>query len=458
MTENEITQIGGDLTSDSSVLLTAVGDTENTTLPAGSENRTTDPPVPIPAFNNISIDMVPYAPQSTTPFAKVMSIKVSAEGEKVENFALYDDGTMIAKNAQIAGIITAKGGKIGGWSISTNAIYNNSYRNGNSSKFVGMLYSTNSNDIAFGAGDFSSAGQCFYVTHNGNLYANNATIAGTVYASAGVFTGTVHAKSGEFTGTITANSGSIGGWTINSNYIAKGDVKLGENGGGMTFGSNLTITNEGNIDAKSLTLNGDIADNIEKVHLSSSTFERQINGYGTINDLLIAFNAYEDNTGTSNSAFAVAASGRVFCKEVLFNAVEVEQNIGHYTQSFYIAQHDSNFGLYIDTIATSSASTPTTDPYKPTQITTGRTGIYCATDLVNGEPAYCFPRILYTRQGIQAHTMMSGVEYRTIQNYEIVKNEIMTPALLGLVDNNIVYKFKIASSGGGTAGYITFIV
>ena len=53
---------------------------------------------------------------------------------------------------------------------------------------------------------------------------------------------------------------------------------------------------------------------------------------------------------------------------------------------------------------------------------------------------------------------MSGAGYQTIQNYEIVENEIMTPKLLGLVDDNTVYKFKIASSGGGTAGYITFIV
>ena len=99
MAENEITQIGEDLASESSILLTAVGDTENTTLLADSGTTVTDPPVPTPAFNNISIDMVPYAPQSAALFAKVMSIKVSAEGEKVENFALYDDGTMIAKNA-----------------------------------------------------------------------------------------------------------------------------------------------------------------------------------------------------------------------------------------------------------------------------------------------------------------------------------------------------------------------
>lgn len=41
-----------------------------------------------------------------------------------------------------------------------------------------------------------------------------------------IFRGTVYASAGEFTGTITASSGTIGGWSIDSSSIYKGNFKL----------------------------------------------------------------------------------------------------------------------------------------------------------------------------------------------------------------------------------------
>lgn len=451
MAENEITQIGEDLASESSILLTAVGDIENTTPPADLETTVTDPPVPTPAFNNISVDMIPYVPQSATLFAKVMSIKVSAEGERVENFALYDDGTMIAKNAQVAGIITAKGGKIGGWSISTNAIYNNSYRNGNSSKFVGMLYSTNSNDIAFGAGDFSSNGQCFYVTHNGNLYANNATIAGTVYASAGVFTGTVHANSGEFTGTITANSGKIGGWTINSYGIT------------ATNQSGLLSCNGFSIDNGTVTL-GSSTGGSNQIKLSSTAFQQKLAGYGLV-DLLCTINRTND---TNQGILGISPQGDLYCHKILFPVNSVTQGQCSINQSKYFIGTDKAIGIYLDTLGYNV--TPTTEPDTAENGgSTGSTGSTQTTSVI-AKSYLCFstqsdytgeflfyPRLTYHREGLSQSQAQGGTS-RILPNYSITKNEVMTPELLGLVDNNTVYKFKIASSGGGTAGYITFIV
>lgn len=61
----------------------------------------------------------------------------------------------------------------------------------------------------------------------GNIYAEQAWIAGTVYASDGVFNGTVYASDGSFTGTVSASSltgNNVTGGTISGGQISGGTI------------------------------------------------------------------------------------------------------------------------------------------------------------------------------------------------------------------------------------------
>ncbi len=124
------------------------------------------------------------------PFVKIMSIT----NNNIEQFALYDDGTLFAQKAFITGTINAGSGTIGGWFISNNSLYKDYTDNG--TKYSGLSSGT----YAFFAGSTSSVGDnnaTFYVTRSGTLHAINAEIEGT----------------------IRSENGSIGGFTIDRNRL-----------------------------------------------------------------------------------------------------------------------------------------------------------------------------------------------------------------------------------------------
>lgn len=124
------------------------------------------------------------------PFVKVMSIT----NNNIEQFALYDDGTLFAQKAFITGTINAGSGTIGGWFINNNSLYKDYTDNG--TKYSGLSSGT----YAFFAGSTSSVGDnnaTFYVTRSGTLHAINAEIEGT----------------------IRSENGSIGGFTIDRNRL-----------------------------------------------------------------------------------------------------------------------------------------------------------------------------------------------------------------------------------------------
>lgn len=97
-------------------------------------------------------------------------------------FFVNRDGFLYASNAKIEGTITATDGKVGGWNIDTNRIYNTNSTTGytftlwNPGIAGGTIISCdNGNDYPF------------YVNRDGSLHCSNATIKGTVQADVGYF-------------------------------------------------------------------------------------------------------------------------------------------------------------------------------------------------------------------------------------------------------------------------------
>ena len=130
-----------------------------------------------------------------------------------------------AKNgyAFFRGNIEAGAGHIGGWTIRTGELYNNN---------VGMRSSDNGNEYAFWAGSSTPSNKSpFWVKHNGEMQATNATV----------------------TGTITATRGKIGNWTINNGSIYNGVTSL--NSDGSFKAGHLTVDRNGNIVANGGTFN-----------------------------------------------------------------------------------------------------------------------------------------------------------------------------------------------------------
>ena len=157
---------------------------------------------------------------------------------------LFFKGTLKATTGEFTGKVTAQEGYIGGtegWTIANTYIYNGkpSYTSGNEGIYIGT------DGIALGdAENYVKLGK------NGTLAANNANITGTVTANL------LYANSG----------GTIGGFTINSTYLAnkkdayndtKEGVYIGTNGIGLGAGK-FWVSDDGYLHAATGEFTGDI--------------------------------------------------------------------------------------------------------------------------------------------------------------------------------------------------------
>lgn len=143
-------------------------------------------------------------------------------------------GNITATSGSFTGTITADKGEIGGWTIASNKMYAG---DGSTIKTVVMQAPTESNKWVFAAGgaSHSSYSDCpFRVSKTGELYASNVDI-----------TGKITATSGSFEGKITAASGTIGGWTINSANLKRGNTTLNANGLVWSKGSAFFAAGDG---------------------------------------------------------------------------------------------------------------------------------------------------------------------------------------------------------------------
>lgn len=146
-----------------------------------------------------SYDVYFSAPSSPSDTSDAFAVRaLNAAGTALEyKFLVMYNGKVIAKNADIAGKITATSGEIGGFTIGATSIYN------------GM---TSLSDT----------------THNGVYVGTDGIALGKGNFSVGS------------TGALTAKSGSIGGWSISSTYLERlsDTMRVRLNGTTMTSGNN----------------------------------------------------------------------------------------------------------------------------------------------------------------------------------------------------------------------------
>lgn len=137
------------------------------------------------------------------------------------NYYIYLPGFNVNNTtATFSGKLSAPSGTIGGFTITTSAIYKTktSYNDSNQGVYLGT------SGIGLGAGSF-------YVTSAGKLYASNAEISGTITATAGTI--------GGFTIGATSLTNSNGGSSI---VISSGDYKT-------TFSANAVSASYGSGDS-----------------------------------------------------------------------------------------------------------------------------------------------------------------------------------------------------------------
>lgn len=121
------------------------------------------------------------------------SINITAGGSftlSSDNFTVDSDG-----NVSLTGIINAKEGTIGGWTIKEGYLTSGDLTN------TVVLSSTSNDSYVFWAGAEDPTEAPFRLTKWGNLWAGDATISGT----------------------ITADDGLIGGWNIGAELLYAGD-------------------------------------------------------------------------------------------------------------------------------------------------------------------------------------------------------------------------------------------
>lgn len=135
----------------------------------------------------------------------VFYITDKSDGTTKYPFIVNGDGSFTATNANITGKITSTSGKIGGFSIDSEGMYNGTW--GTDGSVMMCVGTANTKTIAGKSsnGWCFTAGSKFGVTKSGDLYATSANI----------------------TGKITSSSGNIGGFDISSTYLQTTNEKVG---------------------------------------------------------------------------------------------------------------------------------------------------------------------------------------------------------------------------------------
>ena len=190
----------------------------------------------------------------------------------LEIFKNTDDGqervfyTDEEGNLNISGrgqIHVQNGGQIGGWNISSSQLVYQGPLDGNGHDVMGVFQPM---------GYLLSAGEetkKWYQESQFGKYLSERWVDQVLFQVGGnengfVVTpgGKVFATSGHFSGEITATSGTIGGWTITSNEIGKGDgntyLRPNATGSDLLFkiGNNFSVDANGNIRATGGTIGG----------------------------------------------------------------------------------------------------------------------------------------------------------------------------------------------------------
>ena len=278
------------------------------------------------------------APANTGAFAKpVVRIGNLANLPTINNTTPTGYG-IYTTNGYFEGLIVSTKGKIGGFTLTTNAIYNGSLGAANS---VYTSIGTSASKSIGGSGTISgwafAAGTAFGVTKAGALYASSATISGKVNAS----------------------SGSIGGWEIGNDtnhslhygtFNTENGIYISPNYSGIltgvstetldwtiTAGQNFGITTEGKVFVKDLIIDQTITGTILKQTADQvDLYEKVLDVVtGTANNIdyeTLSIHQYQNTTNTYIQTTIDLEQGKLSFKQMEANNSSAQNNsieIGH---------------------------------------------------------------------------------------------------------------------------------
>ena len=189
------------------------------------------------------------------------TIALTSDNIKItsNNFSVNSNGDITARNANISGTITASGGLIGGWTITSGKIYAG---DGGSVK-TAVVQAPSSNVawvFAAGGSTHNSYADCpFRVNKNGELFATSATISGNITATSGTFqnctiTNSCSVPASTVSGTLSTNTIP----NLSASKITSGTMSASRISGGTMTGVTMS---SGTVNASSvngMTVSGDI--------------------------------------------------------------------------------------------------------------------------------------------------------------------------------------------------------
>ena len=193
---------------------------------------------------------------------------VTATGALYASNAVLSGSLKAGDNFSVtnAGVVTAKSGSVGGWTLGLNYLGNASTR---ATSTIGISIPKDDDADSFNvfwAGGTPGNGS-FKVTKTGKLVASDADIAGTITATSGTFTGTINARSGTI-GASDATQITIGNVTTNSTKYAaiyNGVTSISDTAhNGFYLGANgivlgkgvFKVTSDGAVTASNITIKG----------------------------------------------------------------------------------------------------------------------------------------------------------------------------------------------------------
>lgn len=270
-------------------------------------------------------------------------------------FAVTHGGILYCRKANIRGTIIADSGTIGGWEIRNNRLQNSD----------GSVYLSASSGLKLG--------ENFSVSSSGALSASGATISGN----------------------ITASQGWIGNWKIDNNRLqsANGDVYLGTNG--FKLGSNFSVNNQGQLNAKGATISGNITLGSGSIINWNNVTEQGTVPYDEAGDAAAALRSAKDYTDDEISSLDIPVLPSYIKSTKIYEArIESPTIIGGdiYAANFYAVETDpnkylqiTNTGIYYHTNTfgkwelTSSPASENASGWNEVQIVSPEAGMEIAT-------------------------------------------------------------------------------
>ena len=211
-----------------------------------------------------------------------------------------------------AGVITAKSGTIGGWTIGVSSLYNG----------MTSLADTSHNGVWIGTDGIAVGKGNFKVTNTGVLTAKSGTVGGFTIDTSSIRSGDLASTANNAIGISTANfSRVINGSTRNALVLAVGG-KFGVSNAGILYAADAVLS--GNISATAGTIGGWGIESYGMYRTNGSSWTSYIGETGHITRNIAGSGQRSDWIAVFGSKVGVNNNGALYCSEGYMNNVTLQ--------------------------------------------------------------------------------------------------------------------------------------